>query len=280
MRPPSVIAEPSPQHRPAAQRWGRRGVRDNSSVPPARLEPTASSTLVTTFADAETADSPHSGGIATCTAPMAATPTLTRHTGSPLSTPQDSLLIESAKTAPGHDDSPHVVAGAGQNVLQEALSPALSATVSREAPTASTAAFLAGESALSSLPAPPRPPGMFANWVPVPSLSKSTVPDSALGQQLDDVNVVLPQDTPAVVSDTGRSRAASIALMLIIACALGILAVIVLSAVRLSGLVDLGLSSEQLSDRFRHEALVWVPTVAVFGAGLAGASLMRAKLSN
>lgn len=256
-------AEPSPQPRPAAQRWGRRGVRDTPSVSPTRLAPTASSTLVTTFADTETAESPHSGGIATCIAPVVATPILTRNTGSPLSSPQDSLHIESAETVHGSDESPHVVAGTGQNLLPPAvLTPA-------------TAAFLAGDSELSSLPAPPQPPGMFSNWVPVPAMSKSAVPESALGSPAPENNA-----SETVASDSKRSKAATAALMLIVACAVGILAVIVLSAVRLSGLADLGLSSEQLSDRFRHEALVWVPTVALFGAGLAGATLMRAKLTN
>ncbi len=109
---------------------------------------------------------------------------------------------------------------------------------------------------------------MFHTWQPVPT----PVTPEALAA--DD-------DAPHVAgAASATSRTVSVANLLIVVCVIAIIAVVVLSAFRLAGLADLGLSSEQLSARFRGEALLWIPTVAVVSAGLAGATLLRAKLTN
>ncbi len=211
-----------------------------SDVAATRLT-TASPTPVTARVTTETAESPHSGGVTEQSAPTTIDPGTAKHADSPLSTPPAHSSLVPAMTAAGYVDSPHDVAAAAQGSLLPA-------------PPAPPARAL--------LPARPLPsvevsPGVFHDWQPAAR---------------DAVEAV---EQPASSAD----RKAKLAMALMVLCAAAILGVIVLSALRLSGLADLGLNSEELSAAFRQEALVWVPVVALCSVGLAAASLLRAKLN-
>ncbi len=127
---------------------------------------------------------------------------------------------------------------------------------------AAQGSLLPAPPARALLPARPLPsaevsPGVFHDWQPAARDAVATF------------------EQPASSAD----RKAKLAMALMVLCAVAILGVIVLSALRLSGMADLGLNSEELSAAFRQEALVWVPVVALCSVGLAAASLLRAKLN-
>ncbi len=101
--------------------------------------------------------------------------------------------------------------------------------------------------------------GLYDTWEPVPASDASDI----------DTEV-----DPAPTPTTKRATA------LMMVCAVAIVAIVVLSAVRMAGFTGLESSADELSSRYVRELVLWVPMVAVLAVGLAAAGLVRTRQLN